>query len=1532
MAREKLTGNYRAIQCKFFSPDSTLQKGDIDSFFTASGKTFPTTDGHHSFSSRIVVSTTDKWSKHADEALANQTIPVIRLRVQDLADSPIDWSTFNLHRSYGLSLLPKKQARPHQIEAIEKVLAQFSINDRGKLIMACGTGKTFTALKVAEAMTGETGIVLFLVPSISLLSQTLREWTAEIGKTFHAFAVCSDTKVGRHNEDMSVHDLALPATTNSKRLADAVKLLHGRRQMTIIFSTYQSISVVAEAQKLGLPEIDLTVCDEAHRTTGVTLSGDDESQFVLIHREDFIKSKKRLYMTATPRIFADSTKSKAQEHDATLCSMDDTSLYGPVFHRLGFGEAVGKGLLADYKVLVLAVDEKHVSKALQNSLADANKEINLDDAVKIVGCWNGLSKRLIGDEAKNEDPAPMRRAVAFARSIKDSKHLAEMFQSVVDEYIQKHGEEKENLSCEVHHVDGTFNVLKRNNELDWLREDMGENVCHILSNARCLTEGIDVPSLDAVLFLNPRDSVVDVVQSVGRVMRLVKGKKYGYVILPISVPAGMPPEEALKDNKRYRVVWQVLQALRAHDDRFNATVNQIELNKKRPDQIQVIGVGGDDLEGEEGADGKDKKGEQIVINFPEIEAWKDAIYAKMVLKCGDRRYWEDWAQDVARIAERHTARITALIESSGDAKEAFERFLSGLHDNINPSISEGEAIEMISQHLITRPVFDALFENYSFTQKNPVSITMQELLKVLEAQTLEKEVEALKGFYQSVRQRVQGIDNAEGRQRIVIELYDKFFKLAFPKIAERLGIVYTPVEVVDFIIQSVEDVLRKHFGAGLTDNNVHILDPFTGTGTFIVRMLKSGLIRPKDLERKYREELHANEIVLLAYYIAAINIEETYHGIKDGDYQPFDGIVLTDTFQMSEEGNQKGFGETMFPENNKRVKRQKTKDIRVIVGNPPYKQRQESANDNNQNLKYPKLDERIRITYAEHSSAANKKDLYDSYVRAIRWASDRIRDQGVIGFVTNGSFIEGTAADGIRKVLPEDFSTIYCFNLRGNQRTSGELSRQEGGKIFGSGSRAPIAITLLIKDPKHQGRSELFYYDIGDYISRDEKLKAIRDFGSITSLPLKALTPNEDGDWINQRNPEFDTFMLLGDKSGNKDVIFSIYSLGVATHRDAWVYNYDRRAVTSNMTRMIDYYNSEVKRFQLACKSKPKDQWPDVGSFVDADPKKISWGDLKSDLLKAHQYNFDTIDLVTSMYRPFSKQWMYFNRHFNERVYKMPFIFPTQRHRNIVISVTGIGASKSFSAIVASVIPDLQLQSNAQCFPLYWYEKVEDGMKGETGRIFDASADKPDVDGYIRHDAITDFALENFRKHYCDKGISKEDIFYYVYGIFHSPHYFEKYGDSLKKMMPRIPYTRDFEVFSRAGRKMANLQLNYETTIPWQLNEESKDLALDPTVHYRVEKMAFAKTGTSVDKSTIIYNSRIRLSGIPPETYQYVVNGKSAIEWVMERYAVTVDKDSGIKNDPNLWSDDARYIIDMVKRVVRVSVETVRIVKALPTL
>ena len=784
VALERNTGNLWAIQCKFYEPFHYLQKDDIDSFLSDSGKSFldgSGKSGKKHFSRRLILSTTDKWSSNAEKAIIGQVIPCQRIGVDTLAESPVEWES--IRKPEETTRRDQKDLLDHQQNALNAILKRFETADRVKLIMACGTGKTLTSLRIAEAIAPQNGLILFLVPSISLLSQSLREWFAESKGPLRCFAVCSDDKIGRNSEDVRTHELEIPPTTDGRTLADKLAEDSGGR-MNVIFSTYHSIDVVAGAQKIGAPALDLVICDEAHRTTGVERKEEDASYFVEIHKDEFLRAKKRLYMTATPRIYSADDKAKAKQRDVECFSMDDEATYGKEFYRLDFSEAVAKNLLSDYRLLLLAVNEGHISAALQKSLSESG-ELRLEDAAKIIGCWNGLRRRFVNPEASDETPGLMRRAVAFCNTIKNSKQVVALFSDLMAEYQKQRPEAGAALQCELKHVDGKMNSLERNSSLTWLKETPpkeNQPLCRILSNARCLSEGVDVPALDAVMFLHPRKSVVDVVQSVGRVMRRAKRKQYGYVILPIAVPAGLPAEQALNDNKRYQVVWEVLQALRAHDDRLKDDVNKLELNKRAPDTIQVIGVGFED-EGEDQEETDAEKQQRLSLNFS-IDEYREAIYAKIVLKCGDRRYWETWANDVAQIAEAHKTRIQGLLQSSNPHyRELFDEFLRGLQDNVHPAIVEEEAVEMLSQHLITKPVFNALFENYDFAAQNPVSKTMQSMLDLLEDQQLDAETHKLDKFYETVRMRASGIDNAEGKQKIIIELYDKFFKTAFPKMA-----------------------------------------------------------------------------------------------------------------------------------------------------------------------------------------------------------------------------------------------------------------------------------------------------------------------------------------------------------------------------------------------------------------------------------------------------------------------------------------------------------------------------------------------------------------------------------------------------------------------------------------------------------------------------------------------------------------------------------------------------------------------------
>jgi predicted helicase/SOS-response transcriptional repressor LexA len=1568
LVAETFANELHAIQCKLYAPDYRLQKADIDSFFTASGKA--------QFSRRIIVSTTNHWSEHAEEALRDQQPPVTKIDLAELERSAIDWSRYAPRAEPVLKR--KKTLLPHQSDALTQVIAGLGEHDRGKLIMACGTGKTFTSLKIAEQLAGEGKRVLFLVPSLALLSQALTEWTQESAVPLASFAVCSDSDVGkkRKKDDDTVqtfvHELQYPATTDAARLAAEVAKRHDPTRMSVVYATYHSIDVVHDAQaKHGLPPFDLVVCDEAHRTTGVKFDGLDESHFIKVHDAKFLRASKRIYMTATPRIYGDAAKAKAETDNVVVCSMDDEALYGPQLYVITFSEAVKRGLLVDYKVIVLAVEEKHVSRRIQGLLKDENNQLRMDDASKIVGCWKALSKQGLEEELAG-DREPMKRAVAFCQVIEiqkgaqtgkvSSKNIAAMFQAVVDAYQESAPPEERctQLRCEAAHVDGGMNASEKEAQLQWLKDEPPDGTSRILSNVRCLSEGVDVPALDAVLFLTPRNSQIDVVQSVGRVMRTAPGKTRGYIVLPVVIPADMEPHEALNDNQTYKVVWQVLQALRSHDDRFDAMINKLELIGRDPSKMEVVAIT-DKVpakpkkrataadEARRAAKGQRGIGEastrpsqapeqrELEFHVGEIER---AIYAKLVQKVGNRHHWEDWAKDIAKIAQTHIDRITGILEDEANVREreAFAQFAEELRDDLNPSVKDDEIIEMLAQHLVTQPVFEALFAGNSFALQNSMSKAMQSVLDVLHEHHLEKETSTLQRFYDSVKLRAEGIKSAEGKQKIVVELYDKFFRSAFPKMSERLGIVYTPVEIVDFILHSVDHLLRTEFGQTIGSEQVHILDPFTGTGTFISRLIQSGLITREELPRKYGKEIHANEIVLLAYYIAAINIEAAYHGVVGGEYHPFEGICLTDTFQLYEKDD---LISRVLVDNSARRTRQKKLDIRVIIGNPPYSVGQTSQNDNNQNVGYPSLDARISETYAARSSAVLKTALYDSYIRAIRWASDRVGDSGIIGFVTNANFVEASMAQGLRKCLAEEFSSLYVFHLRGNARTSGELRRMEAGNAFGGGSRAPVAISMLVKNAKAKERGRIRFRDIGEYMSREEKLETVAGFGSVASITKMQgwtqIIPDVHGDWLKQRDEGFSRYIVLGDKSETAPVLFANYSNGVKTNRDAWACGPSRSEVAAQMGRMIAFYNSEVARFDTAYREvDKKTRDARIDGFINTDPSKMSWDrPQKAGVVRGRQAQLEEVRIVPSLYRAFTKQWLYFDSFFNNCVYQMPRLFPAVGTENRVIGVSGVGSRPAFSCLMTEVVPIVDVMEKAQFFPLYLYDGASHSNSDDDPQVSLFAAPKKSPNGTARRDGITDAGLAHFRAAHPGETITKEDIFYYVYGLLHSPDYRERYADNLGKELPRIPRlktAKDFWAFSRAGRALGELHVGYEKVPEYAATVTTTVKTLGPA-QYRVEKMKFGK---GKDRTVVHYNDFITVTGIPLAAYDYVVNGKSAIEWVMERQSVTTDKASGIVKDANLWATetvgDARYPLSLLLRVITVSLETMNIVRALPAL
>lgn len=1493
LVAEKYNGSLVAIQAKFYS--HPIQKNNIDSFLSELGKDF--------YESGIIVASTDKWGKNAEKALEGRS-DVIRIGISDLRNSRVDWDKFSFDNPTIVSVKDKKQPRYYQKHVIKAALTHFEENSRGQLIMAPGTGKTFTSLKIAESLSKLSSNgqykVLYLVPSIQLLTQTLRGWNNDTDMTMSSMAVTSDRNASRgsikqdeSNITVKASDIGFPATTSSKKLVENyVELMkYQKRELLVVFSTYQSIDVLGEAQKKGFPEFDLIIADEAHRTTGAKALGEDASVFTKVHDDVNVKAKKRMYQTATPKLYGSDVKKKAVANSIVISSMDDESLYGKVFYRLGFGDAITQGVLTDYKLMVLAVDEAVVQKDMQKALADPENGLNIDDVGRIIGVWNGMVKReTFSDKVSGE---PMQRAIAFSRTIKDSQRIAEQFENVVNDYLNS----KESYSVEVRHVDGGMNALEKSEALDWLAsDDIHENSARILSNVRFLTEGIDVPNLDAIIFLSPRKSQIDIVQAVGRIIRKFEGKDYGYIILPIVIPAGENPEIILDNNKSYNVVWQVLNALRSVDERFEATINKLELNKSKPKNINVIGVGkapnNPNFNSTRGMVREAQKPYQTKLDF-DWEAVEGAIYGRIVQKLGDRRYLEDWSKDVADIARRHIQGINIVLKNNQESKNAFDKFLSSLKHNINESIDRAQAIEMLAQHLITLPIFDALFGEYSFIKNNPVSVAMEKIVEELSNYGFEKEQKELQPFYESVRLRAEGIDNAEAKQKIIITLYDKFFSTGFKSTTERLGIVFTPIEVVDFIVKSVDFALYKYFNKSLSTKGVHILDPFTGTGTFITRtlnhlksLLNKGEIDYNDLVRKYTQELHANEIVLLSYYIAAINIEAVFDDINcdDQEYIPFEGIVLTDTFESTE--IEDTLDDAFFGPNDQRLKRQKEKPITVIIGNPPYSVGQSSANDNNQNISYPNLDKRLENTYVTKSKSSLNKSAYDSYIKSIRWASDRLQGKGIIGFVTNGSYLDSNSTDGMRACLYKEFNYLYIFNLRGNALGLGENRKKEGGNIFGSGTRTTAAISILVKDGSEN--HNIYYHDIGDYLSQKEKLNIIYELKDISNIQWNTIVPDRNNDWINQRDLSYEKYDNVV-----KDV-FNNNAVGISTNRDAWVIGFSKDVVLLNSKRLVSNYNSELIRLSNDNEYKKN---------LNRDSNFIKWSEkLEKNFDSKKILSFDDRYLSTILYRPFTKKWIYYQNDLVDR--------PGQYYRkfgkeNLVLMTTGRGASRPFSALVSRNLPSLDLQEKGQGFMRY--------------------------DNEIGKDQLFQFQ-DNMNTAFAEKlGLSLDDTFAYVYGLLNSKEYQQKYANDLKKDLARIPIVKHKEKYVEVGKALIELHINYESVPVY----EDVQIRMPDKAIYKVQKMKFAKkrdiNGKSVDdKSTIIYNNDIMISNIPEQAYEYIVNGRTAIEWIMEQYQIKTDKASGIVDDPNEYSNDEKYIFNLLLRIINVSIQTIDLVQSLP--
>ncbi|WQU28264.1 DEAD/DEAH box helicase [Helicobacter pylori] len=1531
---------YIAVQCKFHQ--NSISYNDISPFLTQ----LQSGVGEVRFKKGIIISTSNLTSEalKAIEQIRStgMGIDIDEITEEDFIYSRIDWEKFDPTKTEDeIPLCDKKRPRPHQTEAINATKEYFSDpkNARGKLIMACGTGKTYTSLKIMEAL--DPKITLFLAPSIALLSQTFREYAQEKSDPFYASIVCSDDKTGQSkknksknedNDDIKFSELPLKPSTRLEDILSVYERAQKENKRFIIFSTYQSALRIKEAQEAGLNGIDLIICDEAHRTVGAMYSSnerDDKNAFTLCHSDENIKATKRLYMTATPKVYSESSKAKAKESDNVIYSMDDEEVFGEEIYTLNFERAIALDLLTDYKVIILAVRKENLSgvtnsankKIISQLKAEGTKLdkklINNEFVCKIVGTHKGLAKQdviALNDENKEDndlknkaDTFVSQRAISFCKSIQTSKNIKDSFETIMECYDEELKKKSfKNLKINIDHVDGTMNCKERLEKLEKLNQ-FEPNTCKVLSNARCLSEGVDVPALDSIIFFDGKSAMVDIIQAVGRVMRKAKNKKRGYIILPIALEESEIKnlDEAV-NNTNFKNIWKVIKALRSHD---SSLVDEATFKEK----IKIFGSDDtsnlddeEELKKDKTEQSDPKQAQKTLFDAILLQDLANAVYNVMPTKLGDRNYWENFAKKTGNIARTLNNRLKDIFEKN---PEIFHGFLDSLRGNIHQSIKEEEALDMIISHIITKPIFDAIFGD---NIQNPIAKALDKMVLKLSSLGLEGETKDLKNLYESVKTEAAHAKSQKSQQELIKNLYNTFFKEAFRKQSEKLGIVYTPIEVVDFILRATDGILKKHFNTDFNDQNITIFDPFTGTGSFIARLLskENDLISDEALKEKFQKGLFAFDIVLLSYYIALINITQAAQN-RDSSLKNFKNIALTDSLDYLEEKSAKGVipGFEDLKENKEIKNTMEKQNIRVIIGNPPYSAGAKSENDNNQNLSHKKLEKRVYEKYGKNSTSRNVgATTRDTLIQSIYMASELLKDKGVVGFVVNGGFIDSKSADGFRKCVAKDFSHLYVLNLRGNARTSGEERKKEGGGIFDSGSRATIAIIFFVKD-KDAPNHTIFYYEVEDYLKREAKLNLLANFENLDLVPFKEITPNHKGDWINQRNDAFEKLIpLKRDKTLQNDSIFDINSGGVASGRDPWVYNFSHNALMHSVRKCIDTYNADLKRFnevfreafkQRTAKDKgikPADRYKHLNDQeITTDKTKIAWvQNLKTQLIKGKKLDdFSQEKISVSLYRPFNKQYFYYERELAWSFYSMKKIFPNKDAQNVVIN-TGVG--KVFSALISSEIPCCDLLFHNQAYPLYYYDDLGN-----------------------RYNAISGYALNLFRRHYQDNAINEEEIFYYIYAIFHHKGYLEKYKNSLAKEAPRIALSEDFKELSVLGKELAKLHLNYEngemhTSVEYNLLENA-----EVEGYYDVEKMT--KKGDRIQ-----YNHHITITQIPKKAFDYVVNGKSAIDWVIERYSITKDKDSLIENNPNDYAG-GQYIFELLCRVIKLSEKSVDLIE-----
>jgi predicted helicase len=1368
----------------------------------------------------------------------------------------------------------KKQLRPYQELAVKSVLEGFQSRDRGKLIMPPGTGKTLVALRIAESF-GAGKLILFLCPSIALLDQSIKAWFKDSELPIHAYAVVSDRGVGRDEELNRRSLLSFPATTSAEELLGAFRLEEDK--LNVIFSTYQSLDVIKSAQQQGLPEFDLIICDEAHRTAGV--SKKEETNFKLVHSNDNIKGKKRLYMTATPKVFDVGQEDRErieEENLVKIFDMSDEEIFGPTFFEYSFRRAIEEGYLSPYRIVVMTVDKREIQEKLYQYLMSQDS-LSVDDTTKLVGLG-----KLIRGEVHNEDGMPLnlsiKRGIVFVNRVSKSKQVAEDFEAVFREYFSTQS------PADIKHIDGNMPVFEKRSKINWLRE--GGEKSHVLTNAKVLTEGIDVPALDFVAFFDPKESVVDIIQALGRVVRKAQNKEFGLVFIPLVVSTDRENIDEQIERTSYKTLWQVINALASLDSAFQSQIRVILIedgNRTRetdPSRDNVIVL---------------DRGNTKTSLFEPIRKYLSAKIVRS-FRLG-AIFLKDWAQETAKTAKDLKDHVQIALEKDPIFRQKFEELRRALATLLNESISDQDAINLIVQYILTKPIFDAVFEHKS--QVDEILDSIFEYFKHF----LQNNIRDLDKFYEQVQAKASGLRNEEERQEFLRHLYTNFFSVAFKETTDEVGIAYTPVPLVSFIVKFVNYLTQKHFGKTLDDEGVVLLEPFAGMGTFISLAIEN-MDSQKLEEKRKRKEIWANEILLLPYMAMVKNIESTI-ARKTGKHIPFETALWTDSFSLMEKLYEKQAPKLpmIIPEKFKElIDAQLKAKVNVIISNPPWRVGRENENVGRRNIEYRNLRMRIWQTYAKYAKQlriASVNKLYDTYIQALRMASDRI-EEGVIGFVLNNGWLHGLSGRGIRKALSEEFAEVYVYDLKGDARAK---SKKEGENVF------PIqtgnCLLFLVKRKDKKGLAKIFYKAVRDYAKKEEKFAELREWeGKPDQIEWQEINPNQKHDWIGQGEDEFESLVKLGDKRNKQDItVFDQYSLGLATNKDTYAYNFSRDDLKKHMERLIDTFNEHLERVRN------REITPDnVEEKIERDQRKIKWDDtLRNWLFRLREnQRFKNYRVFDAFYKPFVPMWVYFDRVFNDRTYRLPSIFPTPDAENLTVVVSGVGKGRVFDAFITTKIVDKSFHTTSVfLFPLYIYTEV----KTLYGTTLQKQYNVPDQ------------ALRLFQKALNDTTITKEDIFFYVFGVLSTPSYVERFRNNLSKELPRVPILDSFWKISKLGRELAELQLDYQRYV-WAvvMKEEKEDLPeysnLTITADENALKEYVEKVRLDKENREILINGKVKVRGIPEFALECKIGNYPTIEWISKYLVRKEDKETGIVWDPMLKVEE---FVDIVKKLVAFS-------------